>query len=220
MRRTILLLGFLLAALVPASAEEFVLKDGTKILGRMVAVKSDKIEVETAYGKMQIRRSDILSINFPENAGTAVSQSSSDSTKHKPVDENLTGTQYVNRTGHFTLTVPIEWKINTELRAGADTLAALSSRDNMRFVIVEHDGRPGMLLTFRGTNPQAQNLPVQFVAAIAAFDGEYFHAVAWCVEPLFNESQRTFENILLSYRRFPIVPWRLLPRQSLCRRQR
>ena len=237
MRRTILLLGFLLAALVPASAEEFVLKDGTKILGRMVAVKSDKIEVETAYGKMQIRRSDILSINFPENAGTAVSQSSSDSTKPKPVDENLTGTQYVNRTGHFTLTVPIEWKINTELRAGADTLAALSSRDNMRFVIVEHesfagslesykglveiahrrnlndfeklsesnvtiDGRPGMLLTFRGTNPQAQNLPVQFVAAIAAFDGEYFHAVAWCVEPLFNESQRTLENILLSYRRF------------------
>jgi TonB family protein len=237
MRRTILLLGFLLVALVPASAEEFVLKDGTKILGRMVAVKGDKIEVETAYGKMQIRRSDILTINFPENAGTAVSQSSSDSTKPKPVDESLTGTQYVNRTGHFTLTVPIEWKINTEVRAGTDTLAALSSRDNMRFLVVEHesfagslesykglieiasrrnlndfeklsesnvtiDGRPGILITFRGTNPQAQNVPVQFVAAIAGFEGEYFHAVAWCVEPLFNESQRTLENILLSYRRF------------------
>jgi TonB family protein len=26
--------------------------------------------------------------------------------------------------------------------------------------------------------------------------------VAWCVEPLFNESQRTLENILLLYRRF------------------
>src|SRR6266849_746372 len=115
MRRTILLLGFLLAALVPASAEEFVLKDGTKILGRMVAVKGDKIEVETAYGKMQIRRSDILSINFPENAGTAVSQSSSDSTKPKPVDESLTGTQYVNRTGHCTLTVPIESTIKQRM---------------------------------------------------------------------------------------------------------
>src|SRR5260370_13397331 len=100
MRRTILLLGFLLAALVPASAEEFVLKDGTKILGRMVAVKSDKIEVETAYGKMQIRRSDILSINFPENAATAVSPSSSDSTKHNPYDETLTATPHMNLTRH------------------------------------------------------------------------------------------------------------------------
>jgi TonB family protein len=222
--------------MLPASAEEFVLKDGTKIQGRMLAVKGDKIEVQTAYGKMQIRRSDILTINFPENSGTAVSQSSGDREKATPVDENLTGTEYVNRTGHFTLTVPIEWKINPELRVGTDMLAALSSRDNMRFVVVEHetfagslesykglveiasrrnvndfeklsesnvtiDGRPGMLIIFRGTNPRAQNLPVEFVAAIANFGGEYLHAVAWCVEPLFNESQRTLENILLSYHR-------------------
>jgi len=224
------------AVLAPALAEEVVLKDGSKIVGRMVAVKGDKIEMETPYGKMQIRRSDILAINFPENEGTAVSRSSSGPTKAKPVDEALTGTQYVNRTGRFTLTVPIEWKINSEVRANTDSLAALSSRDDMRFVIVEHepfsgslesykglfevqtrrnlssyeklsesnvsiDGRPGVLLTFRGINPQAQNLPIQFVAAIAAFDGEYLHAVAWCVEPIFNESQRTLESILLSYRR-------------------
>lgn len=236
MRRTILVFGFLLAALLPASAEEFVLKDGTKIQGRMVAIKGDKIEVQTAYGKMQIRRSDILTINFPENGGTAVSESSADPGNARPVDESLTGTEYVNRTGHFSLKVPIEWKINSALRASADTLAALSSRDNMRFVIVEHetfagslesykglveiasrrnindfeklsesnatiDGRPGMLIIFRGTNPHAQNLPVEFVAAIASYDGEYLHAVGWCVEPLFNESQRTLENILLSYHR-------------------
>src|SRR5215472_655448 len=150
MRRTILILGFLLAALVPASAEEFVLKDGTKIQGRMVAVKGDKIEVETAYGKMQIRRSDILTINFPENGGTAVSQSSADPGKARPVDESLTGTQYVNRTGHFTLTVPIEWKINPELRAGTDILAGLSSRDNMRFVVIEHETFAGSLESYKG----------------------------------------------------------------------
>lgn len=236
MRRTILVFGFLLAVILPASAEEFVLKDGTKIQGRMLAVKGDKIEVQTAYGKMQIRRSDILTINFPENGGTAVSQSSGEPGKAKAVDESLTGTEYVNRTGHFTLTVPIEWKINPELRAGTDTLAALSSRDNMRYLIVEHeifagslesykglvevgshrnlenfeklsesnvtiDGRPGMLLIFRGTNPKAQNLPLEFVVAIASLDGEFLHAVAWCMEPLFNESQRTLENILLSYHR-------------------
>jgi len=235
MPKTILLFGFMLAALVPASAEEFVLKDGTKILGRMTSVKSDKIEVETPYGKMQIRRSDILTINFPENRGTAVSEHSSDRAKAKPVDESFTGTQYVNRTGHFTLTVPIDWKINAELRANTDTLAALSSRDNLRYLVVEKesfsgslesykglvemvnrrkfthyeklsesntqiDGRPAVLLFFRGTNPQAQNLSFQFVTAIAAFDGEYLHAIAWCPEPLFNESQRTLENILLSYK--------------------
>src|SRR5262249_6047924 len=160
-----------------------------------------------------------------------VSQSSSDPAKAKLVDENLTGTQYVNRTGHFTLAVPIEWKINPEIRAGTDAIAALSSRDNMRFVIVRHedftgslesfkglievqsrshlndyeklseanvtiDGRPAILLTFRGTTPQTQNIPVQFVAAVASLDEGYLHAVAWCVEPLFNESQRTLENIL------------------------
>jgi TonB family protein len=225
----------MLAALMPASAEEFVLKDGTKITGRMTAVKSDKIEVETPYGKMQIRRSDILTINFPENRGTAVSEHSSDPAKAKPVDESFTGTQYVNRTGHFTLTVPMDWKINAELRANTDMLAALSSRDNLRYLVVEKesfsgslesykglveianrrklthyeklsesniqiDGRPAVLLFFRGTSPETQNLPVQFVTAIAAFDGEYLHAIAWCIEPLFNESQRTLENILLSYK--------------------
>ena len=151
MRRANLILAFLLAALVPASAEEFVLKDGTKIQGRMVAVKGDKIEVETAYGKMQIRRSDILTINFPENGGTAVSQSSADPGKARPVDESLTGTEYVNRTGHFTLTVPIEWKINPEVRASADVLAALSSRDNMRFVVVEHETFAGSLESYKGS---------------------------------------------------------------------
>ena len=93
MRRTILVFGFLLAALLPASAEEFVLKDGTKIQGRMVAIKGDKIEVQTAYGKMQIRRSDILTTNFPENGGTAFSQSSADPGNARPVDESLTGAE-------------------------------------------------------------------------------------------------------------------------------
>src|SRR6266568_4995307 len=71
MRRMILLFAFMFAVLVPAMAEEVVLKDGSKIVGRMVAVKGDKIEIQTPYGKMQIRRSDILAINFPENEGTA-----------------------------------------------------------------------------------------------------------------------------------------------------
>jgi TonB family protein len=236
MHRMLMLFGFMFAVLVPTLAEEFALKDGTKIVGHMVAIKGDKIELQTSYGKMQIRRSDILSISFPENSGVIGSESNSGQPKARPVDESLAGTDYVNRTGHFALRVPIEWKTNPELRSSAGVLAALSSRDDMRFVLVEHesfagslesykglievqarrnltdyeklsesnvtvDGSPAVLITFRGVNAQAQNLPLEFIALLAIVNGEALHGVAWCVEPLFNESQRTLENILLSYRK-------------------
>src|SRR3974377_2103502 len=51
-----------------AAGEEFVLKDGTKLVGKMTALTADKIEVETSYGKMQVKRTDLVSINFPENS--------------------------------------------------------------------------------------------------------------------------------------------------------
>src|SRR5258705_13897383 len=57
---------FLTAAL-HALAEEIVLKDGTKLVGHMTGVTSDKIEVETSYGKVQLNRGDTPTINFPEN---------------------------------------------------------------------------------------------------------------------------------------------------------
>ena len=46
-------------------------------------------------------------------------------------------------------------------------------------------------------------LPFQFVSMVMVIDGEALHAMGWCAEPLFNESQRTLENILLSYKRVP-----------------
>src|ERR1700752_5147294 len=56
---------------MPAVAEEISLKDGTKIVGHMTAITPDKIEVETSYGKIQLKRSDILTISFPENGASA-----------------------------------------------------------------------------------------------------------------------------------------------------
>jgi TonB family protein len=235
MRRVIFLFICLVMTVVPALAEEFVLKDGTKIVGHMTAIKGEKIEIETAYGKMQIRRSGILTINFPENSGIAGAQPSKTASA-RPIDESLTGTDYVNRTGHFTLTVPVGWKLHSELRVAANALAAISSHDGMRFVLVEResfsgsldsykglvevqrrriftdyeklsessvavDGLPAVLVTFRGINPQATQLPLQFVSLMAVVNGESILAVAWCPEPLFNESQRTLEGILLSYKR-------------------
>jgi hypothetical protein len=142
---------FLTVAFFPALAEEISLKDGTKIIGRMTAVTPDKIEVETSYGKMQLKRSDVLSITFPEN-GTAQTNSveptaaKADAPK---VDEALNGLQYVNRTGKFTLALPPDWVIATDLHRAPETLAALSSRDKMRYLLVMQEQYPGSLESYK-----------------------------------------------------------------------
>lgn len=140
-----------------AMAEEVSLKDGTKIIGHMTAVSADKIEVETSYGKIQLKRSDILTISFPENGASAnagqpspaAAQSASMKVDSAKVDEVLTGLQYTNRTAKFTLTVPPDWVIAPELRHNAETLAALSSRDKMRFIMVSQEEYPGSLQSYK-----------------------------------------------------------------------
>src|SRR6266404_1584095 len=117
MRRILFLPVFslFLAMSLPAAAEEILLKDGTKIVGHMSALQADKIEVETAYGKMQLKRGDIIAINFPEN-GTVAPAASPAAAQDVAlnIDESLRGTQYVNRTGKFTLTLPPDWKIDAK----------------------------------------------------------------------------------------------------------
>jgi hypothetical protein len=231
------------AAALPLAAEEISLKDGTKIVGHMTSLSADKVEVETSYGKMQVKRSDILTINFPENGAntSAVSGNSSGtatpttaSAKPPTIDDSLQGTQYLNRTGKFSLTLPPDWKINSNLVRSPQTVSGLSSRDEMRFVLVSReeytgslesykglgdiqarrslsnyeelssspitiDGKAGVLISYRGTMPKAENLPVQFMVAIFPSGTTYTRIAAWCVEPLFHEMQPTFERILTSY---------------------
>ena len=86
MQRILLVLLFLAVAL-PVIAEEIALKDGTKIVGHMTSITADKIEVETAYGKIQLKRSDILSINFPENGFQA---SAASSPRHSKLSSTIT----------------------------------------------------------------------------------------------------------------------------------
>jgi hypothetical protein len=236
--RRVLLLPLLIVAAMPVVGEEISLKDGTKIVGHMTSVSAERIEVETAYGKMQLKRSDILTISFPENGAAPSNESTASATPARsvapPVDDSLQGTQYVNRTGKFALTLPPEWKINTNLSRGPQVVAALSSRDDMRFLIVSReqytgslesyrglgeiqarrtlanyeelsaapitiDGKSGLLLSYRGTLPKADNLPVQFLVAVIPSGTTYTRIAVWCVEPLFHEMQPTFERILSSY---------------------
>jgi hypothetical protein len=235
MRRVLVGTSLLLAASLPAASEEISLKDGTKIVGHMTSLSADRVEVETAYGKMQVKRNDILTISFPENGATNTTTAGATVKKDLPaIDDSLQGTQYLNRTGKFALTLPPEWKINTGLSHAPQTIASLSSRDEMRYVIASReeytgslesykglaeinsrrnlqnyeelsaspvtiDGKASLLLSYRGTLPKADNLPVQFMVAIIPNGTTYTRIAAWCVEPLFHETQPAFERILTSY---------------------
>jgi hypothetical protein len=137
--RTLLTLSLLIGAALPACAEEIALKDGTKIVGHMTTLQADKIEVETAYGKMLLKRSDILTISFPENNAAA----KKDDPNASIIDDSLQGTQYINKTGKFSLTLPPEWKITPSLAHLPTTIAALSTRDEMRFLLVSREEYTG-----------------------------------------------------------------------------
>jgi hypothetical protein len=136
---------------LPAAAEEILLKDGTKIVGHMTALQADKIEVETSYGKMQLKRSDVLSINFPENGSPSAGGSDSTAVKTDlpKIDETLNGIQYINRTAKFTLTLPTDWTVAADLRRSPDTVAALTSRDKMRYLVVTQEEYPGALDSYK-----------------------------------------------------------------------
>ena len=150
MRRVTAITLFLAVASLPTLAEEISLKDGTKIVGRMTAVSPDKIDVETSYGKVQLKRTDILTINFPENGASANSSQPTPAKTDAPkVDEALNGLQYINRTGKFTLTLPPDWVIATDLHRAPETLTALSSRDKMRFLLVMQEEYPGSLESYK-----------------------------------------------------------------------
>ena len=150
MRRPFGILCLSLAVSVPAFAEEIALKDGTKIVGHMTAVSSDKVEVETAYGKMQLKRNDIVTISFPENSPNATPESTPvKADAPRAVDESILGGRYLNKTGKFSLTLPQEWVINPDIRRAPETLTVLSSRDKMRFLLVMQEEYPGTMDSYK-----------------------------------------------------------------------
>ena len=152
MRPTVFLPVFslFLAMSLPAAAEEFLLKDGTKIVGHMSALQADKIEVATAYGKMQLKRGDIIAINFPENGTIAAPGSPAAKDAALSIEESLHGTQYVNKTRTFTLTVPPDWKIDPKQPRSAPVVTFLSSHDGMRFLTVTQEEYNGSLESYKG----------------------------------------------------------------------
>jgi PsbP-like protein len=148
MQRIFSILVLLFVAGLPAVAEEVALKDGTKIVGHMSGVTADKVEIETAYGKLQLKRSDIVTISFPENAPKSADATAA-KTEAPKMDESLQGAHYLNKTAKFSLTLPQEWVIDPDVRRAPETLTVLSSRDKTRFLMVMQEEYPGSLESYK-----------------------------------------------------------------------
>ena len=153
MRRLGLESVFCLAALWPSAplsvANEITLNDGAKFVGRVTSITFEKFEVETSDGRIQSKSTDPDSIHFREGHSTQSTEANTVKADLPKIDESLHGTEYVNRTGNFSLTLPPEWIINADLRHRPVTLAGLSSSDKTRFAIVEQKEYPGSLASFK-----------------------------------------------------------------------
>lgn len=132
----------------PFHAEEIQLKDGNKVSGKIVAVTDDSFQVKTAYGNIEVPRTDIVSITFPENQPKT--KSADASAPGPTIDESLVGTTYTNHTANFQVTVPKGWMISEDLRKQSkDIVAALVSEDTTLIFMVTPEKFSGTFATYR-----------------------------------------------------------------------
>jgi hypothetical protein len=129
-------------------AEEIEMKDGTKVTGRLTSIESNIFHIKTAYGEIQVPRSDVVAIRFPEN-GPKTETKNGDNAAVAPVDESLDGTTYSNRTAHFEAKVPTGWVLAPELRQQAkDIVGGLKSEDQAHFFMVTPEKYAGSIKTY------------------------------------------------------------------------
>jgi len=104
---------------------------------------------ETSLAITQFKSTDPESGRLRADRSTQSTEASRVKGDLPKVDESLSGTEYVNRTGKFALTVPAQWIINPDLRHRPDTLAGLSSSDKTRFAVVVQTEYPGSLDSYK-----------------------------------------------------------------------
>lgn len=169
---TILILTVLAAVLaaLPAAAEEFYLKDGTKIVGKVVAFENNAFRVETSFGVAIIYRDRINRIVFPES--TSESAPAEPAKKPEPaakpaeparpaartekppappaqIVEHVTGTQYVNETYHFRMFKPPTWLSYPQLvKPQSPLVAALGTSDETTLLLIGRETYDGNLSTY------------------------------------------------------------------------
>jgi len=165
-------LGFLLAALLlvvpPTSAEEFYLKDGSKIVGKIVAYETDSFRVETSFGFAVIYMDRIERIVFAEparkeaaptaasGAGTSAGSGARPASSTPPVPplpdnivERVSATEYVNETFHFQMFKPPTWRSYPEMvKPRTPLVAALGTPDETTLLLIGHEIFNGSLAEY------------------------------------------------------------------------
>ena len=210
-----------------ASAEDIQLKDGTKISGTITGVNADKFQVKTAYGDIQVPRTDIVSISFPENAPKEAS------TEVPKIDQSVDGRKYTNRTENFQLTLPDGWLMAPEM-LGHDIHAALKSSDETLFLFytpekfagtlntyltlaetdfqtrfkdfeklsqtdVTLDGQKATRLVWHGKNKAAHDTAIKALVYVIPYNGKMVRLSFLTLEPLFDENLLLFEKTAATY---------------------
>ncbi|HUO17424.1 MAG TPA: hypothetical protein VMX38_20755 [Verrucomicrobiae bacterium] len=210
-------------------AEDIQLKDGSKIAGKVIGVNGDTFLVRTNYGEINVPRSDIVSISFPENAPKGSDNSGPTLPK---MDEDLNQGIYTNRTIGFQVTIPTGWKLAEELRK-QDTPAAFDSPDETLFLMVTPEKFSGTLATYKvlaeaqyqknfssyvkdaDTETQvdghkgvrmvwhgtsnANQAALKFLVYIVPYEGRMVRLSFFTLVPLFDDAVPTFEKIAMSY---------------------
>jgi hypothetical protein len=133
----------------PFHAEEIQLKDGNRVSGKIIAVTDASFQIKTTYGNIQVPRTDILSITFPENQPKPKPGDAAGAGP-RAIDESLVGTEYANHTADFQLTVPKGWIISDDVRnQNKDIVAALVSEDTTLILMVTPEKFSGPYATYR-----------------------------------------------------------------------
>jgi hypothetical protein len=161
------LLFFCFACLL-LSAEEIHLKDGTKLTGQITGVTADKFQVKTAYGDIQVPKTEIVSINFPENEPKEEKEAASANAVPE-IDQSLENGTYLNRTENIQMTIPSGWVLAPEFN-GKDIHGGLKSADETQFVFITPEKFSGSVQTYAVVvETQLQNKFKDF-EKIAQFD--------------------------------------------------
>ena len=225
MRRFVWLFLLITVFVAPRlKAEELLLKDGTKITGKLIAVNDDTFQVKTAYGEIKVPRSDVVTISFPENQPKEAAM--------PEVEESLSGTSYSNKTGAFRVTIPSGWELAPEMRKAAEVVAALKSADETLFFLVtpetfagtlatykvlaetqyknkfsdyekvsesdiEVDGHKGIRFVFQGKPDKTTSM--KCLVYMLPYDGKMVRLSFLTLEPLYNDAVPVFEKIAASY---------------------
>lgn len=147
----------------PAAAEEFILKDGTRIVGKIVGYDKNAFRVETSFGVAIIYKDKIARIVFQEAAASGGAPAAAEAAKKpaappaeearpaKPpvAPEIVTGTEYVNNIYRFRLFKPPTWRSYPELvKPQTPLVAALGTSDESTLLLIGRENYSGNLAEY------------------------------------------------------------------------